>query len=155
MHSKADANFYSSKGMSAANGNVIDPAFVSKSGAYNGTGLAIASYSFGTGGYGVINVYFQHWSGQLRKMQLMSDGSWQGGDSTNIVATDARNATPISAVAYAMDHVSTVNIPKATLNHAITNPVSGIYFTLTNRTLSAKRFRTMSPTSGEMGRSAT
>lgn len=74
----------------------------------NGTGLAIASYSFGSGGYGVINVYFQHWDGQLRKMQLMTDGTWQGGDVSNVVATDARNATPISAVAYDMDHVATV-----------------------------------------------
>lgn len=43
-------------------------------------------------------------------MQLMEDGTWQGGDSTNIVVTDARNATPISAVAYAMDRKSTVHI---------------------------------------------
>jgi hypothetical protein len=104
-----DANFCSNKSVSSAVGNTLNPAYLSKSGAFNGTGLAIASYSFATGGYGVINVYFQHWSGQLRKMQLMSDGSWQGGDSTNIVATDARNATPISAVAYAMDQKSTVS----------------------------------------------
>jgi hypothetical protein len=81
---------------------------MSKSGAFNGSGLAIASYSFDKGGYGKINVYFQHWTGQIRKMQLMDDGTWQGGDTTNIVATDARNATPISAVAYAMDQKSTV-----------------------------------------------
>ena len=79
-------------------------------GAFNGTGLAIASYSFGKGGYGVINVYFQHWAGQLRRMQLMEDGSWIGGDQTSTIATDARNATPISAVAYAMDYKSTVRI---------------------------------------------
>ena len=56
----------------------------------------------------MINVYFQHWGGDIRKLQLMKDGSWQGGDSSNIVATDARNATPISAVAYAMDNKATV-----------------------------------------------
>lgn len=88
----------------------MNPAYLSKSGAFNGSGIAIASYSFGSGGYGVINVFFQHWSGQIRKMQLMDDGTWQGGDSTNIVATDARNATPISAVAYALDKKSTVHI---------------------------------------------
>jgi hypothetical protein len=102
-------NCCSRKISSGPNGNAINPAYISKSGAFNGTGIAIASYSFATGGYGVINVYFQHWTGQLRKMQLMSDGTWQGGDSTNIVATDARNGTPISAVAYAMDRVSTVS----------------------------------------------
>ncbi|KIW00254.1 uncharacterized protein PV09_08145 [Verruconis gallopava] len=95
---------------SSLNGNIVNPEYLSKTGAFNGTGLAIASYSFGTGGYGVINVYFQHWTGQLRKMQLMQDGSWQGGDASNIVATDARNATPISAVAYAMDGKATWHI---------------------------------------------
>jgi hypothetical protein len=88
----------------------VNPAYLSKTGAFNGTGLAIASYSFGNGGYGIINVFFQHWTGELRKIQLMSDGSWQGGDSTNIVATNARNATPISAVAYALDQKSTWHI---------------------------------------------
>lgn len=43
-------------------------------------------------------------------MQLMENGNWTGGDSTNIVATDARNGTPISAVAYALDRTSTVHI---------------------------------------------
>jgi hypothetical protein len=106
---KIPANYNSSHNNAGnLNGNEINPAYISETGAFNGTGLAIASYSFGQGGYGVINVYFQHWSGQIRKMQLMTDGTWQGGDASNIVATDARNATPISAVAYAMDHKSTV-----------------------------------------------
>jgi hypothetical protein len=43
-------------------------------------------------------------------MQLMDDGTWQGGDFTNIIATDARNATPISAVAYVLDKKATVHI---------------------------------------------
>jgi hypothetical protein len=98
----------SHKNSTNLDGNTVNPAYLSKNGAFNGTGLAIASYSFGSGGYGVINVYFQHWAGQIRKMQLMQDGTWQGGDASNIVATDARNATPISAVAYAMDHTATV-----------------------------------------------
>ncbi|QDS76051.1 hypothetical protein FKW77_005520 [Venturia effusa] len=87
-----------------------NPAHLSRTGAFNGSGLALASYSFGSGGYGVINVFFQHWTGQLRKMQLLENGDWSGGDSTNIVATDAKNGTPISAVAYAMDRKSTVHI---------------------------------------------
>lgn len=64
-----------------------------------------------------MNVYFQHWTGQIRRMQLMDDGSWQGGDLTNVVATDAKNATPISAVAYAVDKKSTVRFT-ASLIHA-------------------------------------
>jgi hypothetical protein len=85
----------------------INPADISNTGAFNGSGLAIASYSFAQGGYGVINVFFQHWSGDIRKLQLMTNGEWTGGDSTNIIATDAKNATPISAVAYAEDSKST------------------------------------------------
>lgn len=41
-------------------------------------------------------------------MQLMNDGTWGGGDETTIIATNAKNGTPISAVAYAMDYASTV-----------------------------------------------
>lgn len=48
-------------------------------------------------------------------MQLMSDGSWQGGDLTNVIATDARNGTPISAVAYAMDYKATVGSSRIVL----------------------------------------
>jgi hypothetical protein len=94
---------------SKSNTSSINPEYFSKSGAFNGTGLAIASYSFGSGGYGVINVYFQHWTGQIRKLELLNNGVWAGGDATNIVATDAKNGTPISAVAYAMDGVATVS----------------------------------------------
>ena len=43
-------------------------------------------------------------------MQLAQDGSWVGGDETSIVATNARNGTPIAAVAYAMDAISTWHI---------------------------------------------
>jgi hypothetical protein len=38
----------------------------------------------------------------------MNDGSWEGGDATTIWATDAKNATPISAVSYALDNRATV-----------------------------------------------
>ena len=70
----------------------------------------MASESFGSGGYGSIVMYFQHHSGQLRSAQLASDGTWQGGDVTNIVAADAKNGTPISAVAYARNQTAAVGI---------------------------------------------
>lgn len=54
-------------------------------------------------------VYFQHWTGQIRWLQLGSDGTWNGGGETNIVATNARNGTPIAAVAYSMNGVSQVS----------------------------------------------
>lgn len=40
----------------------------------------------------------------------MADGSWQGGDSTENVASDARMATPISAVGYGKDYKSSWHI---------------------------------------------
>lgn len=55
-------------------------------------------------------MYFQHHSGQLRSAQLASDGTWQGGDVTTIVAVNAKNGTPIAAVAYARNQTSTVGI---------------------------------------------
>ena len=55
-------------------------------------------------------MYFQHHSGQLRSVQLGSDGQWRGGDATEIVATDAKNATPIAAVAYTRDNKAFVGI---------------------------------------------
>jgi hypothetical protein len=135
------------------NGNEINPAYLSKTGAFNGTGLAIASYSFGSGGYGVINVYFQHWTGQIRKMQLMQDGTWQGGDASNIVATDARNATPISAVAYSMDHTSTVRLRVHDLTQLWLTSSSGTSSTSTRITSSGRRLTITRRTSGETARS--
>ena len=135
--------------------NGINPKYLSKSGAFNGTGLAIASYSFGTGGYGIFNVYFQHWTGQIRKLELLDDGSWEGGDETNIVATDAKNATPISAVAYAMDDVAVVS----QLVDIITGPsltrCSGTYFTLTRRISFARKSAIIRRTYGSTARLAT
>lgn len=55
-------------------------------------------------------MYFQHHSGQLRQAQLATDGSWQGGDITQVVAIDAKNGTPIAAVAYARNQTASVGI---------------------------------------------
>lgn len=41
-------------------------------------------------------------------MLLTTDGSWVGGDESTVVATNERNGTPIAAVAYAMNSISTV-----------------------------------------------
>jgi hypothetical protein len=56
----------------------------------------------------------------------MQDGSWEGGDASNIVATDARNATPISAVAYAMDNKATVRSSPLTAQTSLTPSVAHI-----------------------------
>ena len=78
-------------------------------GAFNGSGIALASESFGSNSYGNIVMYFQHHTGQIRSTRLGSDGEWQGGDATDIVAVDAKNATPIAAVAYARNDTSSVS----------------------------------------------
>ncbi|KAF7513005.1 hypothetical protein GJ744_011271 [Endocarpon pusillum] len=85
-------------------GGALNPQYYSTAGAFNGTGLALAEQSFGQGNRGNITLYYQHWSGHLRWSQL-SNGEWQGG-SAEIVAHDAKNGTPISAVSYAMDERS-------------------------------------------------
>lgn len=84
--------------------------FLSQVGAFNGSGVALASESFGSGGYGSIVMYFQHHSGQIRQAQLGSNGDWAGGDVTQIVAVDAKNATPIAAVAYARNDTAAVSV---------------------------------------------
>ena len=87
--------------------------FLSTVGAFNGSGIALASESFASGGHGSIVMYFQHHSGQLRSAQLGTDGSWQGGDVTNVVAIDAKNGPPIAAVAYARNQTAAVSIQQS------------------------------------------
>ena len=84
--------------------------FLSQVGAFNGSGIALASESFATGGHGSIVMYFQHHTGQIRQAQLSSNGDWEGGDETQIVAVDAKNATPIAAVAYARNDTAAVSL---------------------------------------------
>ena len=81
----------------------------SSMGAFNGSGIALASQSFESGAYGSIVLYFQHHSGQIRSAQLDGAGNWRGGDVTEVVAADAKNGTPISAVAYARNSTATVS----------------------------------------------
>ena len=61
-------------------------------------------------------MYFQHHTGQIRQAQLSSDGDWKGGDVTQIVAVDAKNATPIAAVAYARNDTAAVSLLKCMEN---------------------------------------
>lgn len=45
-------------------------------------------------------MYFQHQTGQIRWMRLASNGSWIGGDTSTVIADDAKMNTPISAISY-------------------------------------------------------
>jgi hypothetical protein len=89
-------------------GGALDPAYYSEEGAFNGSGLALASQSFGSGEYGELVLYFQHHSGSIRWQRLTPDDGWLGGTASEVVATDAKNSTPLSAVAYSLNGVSTV-----------------------------------------------
>ena len=90
-------------------GGALNPAYYSKKSAFNGTGIALASESFDGGTHGDLVMYFQHWSGQIRWQELNDQGQWVGGDITTVVASDAKNSTPLSAVAYALNRTSTVS----------------------------------------------
>ena len=88
-------------------------------GAFNGTGIALASESFGSeasgnGSYGLYVLYFQHHTGSIRQMQLRETG-WEGGGPSDVVvgAGDAKNGTPISAVSYALNNTAAVSIQRS------------------------------------------
>jgi hypothetical protein len=83
-------------------GGALDPQFFSTTGAFNGTGVALASFNFGVDSS--IFVFYQYYNGQIRLAIQEADGQWTG--STVIVASGARNATPISAVAYLNNNVA-------------------------------------------------
>jgi hypothetical protein len=90
-------------------GGAINPAYYSTSGAFNGSGIAFASQSFSqtivAGTRGIATIYFQHFDGNIRFVQLSASGEWGAGDPSSIVApaTAAKNSTPLSAVAYAQN----------------------------------------------------
>lgn len=55
---------------------------------------------------GSLVMYFQHHSGDIRFQRLTSDGNWVGGSQSEIVASNAKNGTPLSAVAYVQNGTS-------------------------------------------------
>ncbi|GAB7355291.1 hypothetical protein MBLNU459_g5829t1 [Dothideomycetes sp. NU459] len=83
-------------------GGALDQSYYSTTGAFNGSGIALASQSFSAGGYGTLTMYFQHHTGQIR-YQTLTDGNWIGGSISEVVTVDAKNSTPLSAVAYTLN----------------------------------------------------
>jgi hypothetical protein len=83
-------------------GGTLNPAYYSTEGAFNGSGIALATSTFDQAGYGSINLYFQYYDGSLRWIRLLENGAWEGGGIAEIITADAKNGTPIAAVAYAM-----------------------------------------------------
>ena len=95
-------------------GGAINPSYYTHTGAFNGSGIALASQSFtkdlASGTQGSIVLYFQHHSGEIRYVQLNPEGDWLGGSVSEIVAVDAKNSTPLSAVSYSIQGQNTWHI---------------------------------------------
>ncbi|KAK3696302.1 hypothetical protein LTR37_018038 [Vermiconidia calcicola] len=83
---------------------------LSTRGAFNGSGFAIMSQStlsnFTSGqtmaepeSQSNLLLFFQHHTGEIRWMSRPSAEPWRGGSVSEIVATNAKNGTPISALA--------------------------------------------------------
>lgn len=99
-------------------GGTIDPLYYADSGAWNGSGISYIWQNFTqdwddilrTNEYSHV-VYFQHYSGEIQWMRQTSDYSWkQGPDDLLVVASDARNSTPISAVQYTANGTNYWNV---------------------------------------------
>jgi hypothetical protein len=84
-------------------GGSLNANYFSKKGVYNGTGIALAGESWNVGQRRIFTLYFQHNSGDIRFMQYTTDQKWIGGTKAETVATDAKNASPISAVAVGLN----------------------------------------------------
>lgn len=99
-------------------GGVIDPSYYSKTGAWNGSGIAYVWQNFTQDWDDILRsneyshvVYFQDPSGEIHWMRETSDYSWkQGAPELLVVATDARNSTPISAVQYTANGTNYWNV---------------------------------------------
>ena len=96
----------------SSGGTSPNPNYLSTVGAFNGSGLAVASQSFDSGAtddviYGKLDMYFQHHTGSIRRMQLRDNG-WEGGQESDTVVGEgvAKNGTAISAVSYDVAAVS-------------------------------------------------
>lgn len=90
-------------------GGALGEQYYSQKGAFNGSGIALAGNIWNQDTHLIFTLYFQHWSGDIRYMQYTDDEKWVGGTRSETVATDAKNATAISAVAYALNETQFVS----------------------------------------------
>ena len=91
-------------------GGALNSNYISKKGAFNGTGIALAGESWNKGQRKLFTLYFQHHTGDIRFMQYSTDQTWLGGTKAQTVASDAKDASPISAVSFAIDATQYVSI---------------------------------------------
>ncbi|KAM0713733.1 hypothetical protein Q7P37_010695 [Cladosporium fusiforme] len=79
----------------------VDPSYDSTTGAWNGSGFALTDQGF------LLHVYFQYHSGDLTWMY--EDHGWHG-NASNVLATDARDNTPVSAISYVSGGLEIVHV---------------------------------------------
>lgn len=91
-------------------GGALSSNYISGRGAFNGTGIALAGESWNTGQRRIFTLYFQHHTGDIRFMQYTTDRKWIGGTRAETVASDVKDASPISAVSYAVNSTQYVHI---------------------------------------------
>lgn len=96
-------------------GGNLNAEYYSKRGAFNGSGIALAGESWNAGQRRIFTLYFQHHTGDIRYMQYGTDQRWVGGNSSNLIATDAKNGTTISAVAYTLNQTSWVSVSRSSI----------------------------------------
>jgi hypothetical protein len=122
--------------LSAISNNVtIAPSYLSTIGAWNGTGFALGTTTANDVD-GQIELYFQHHTGSIRFLSGNSNGTWTGGDPSTIVATDAKDATPLSIVTYTPPATGQATVSQGTILH-LSDAYSGTCFILTTKTYSA------------------
>ncbi|KAL5389669.1 hypothetical protein DPSP01_002164 [Paraphaeosphaeria sporulosa] len=91
-------------------GGALGSSYYTSNGTYNGSGIALATEFWNHQERKIMTVYFQHWTGEIRSIQLTPKGEWIGGTASEVVVSDAKNATPISAVSYSLNDTSVWHI---------------------------------------------
>lgn len=90
-------------------GGSLGSSYYTTNGTFNGSGIALATEFWNHEEFKVMTVYFQHYTGEIRSIQLTPKGEWIGGGASEVIVSDAKNATPISAVSYSINKTSLVS----------------------------------------------
>lgn len=86
--------------INAAVGGYINPAYYSKSGAWNGSGIAIAGANVVTDQS--IYAFYQDYTGAIQQTLMTSEYTWQVVGPVNSGAPTALNGTPLSTVEHTL-----------------------------------------------------
>lgn len=89
----------------------------------NGSGIALAGESWNPDTGTLFTLYFQHHTGNIRYLKYTMGQKWIGGGVTETVASNAKNATPISAVAYVANATQFVSSITSVIIAVLISPV--------------------------------